>query len=92
MVIGFYIALHSDSSLSFFPENKISECTRKLPCEIVIEGERECGVSEVCYHKTFYNIENEEIAIINVKNTIKQDVIRVHEGFWKKEELIAELN
>ena len=45
--MSFYIALPSDSSVQYFPENKISGFTTKLPREIVLDGSWECGVTEV---------------------------------------------
>ena len=52
-VMGFYFVPLSDSSAMYFPENKISEYTTKLPCEIVLDGEWECGLAEVHYPLTF---------------------------------------
>ena len=54
--MSFYIALPSDSSMQYFPENKISGFTTKLPREIVLPGEWECGVTEVRYPLTFFNV------------------------------------
>ena len=69
-VMGFYVALLSDSSSSYFSDNTISAYTTKLPHEIGLEGDWECGVSEVRYRKTFYNVEDREISITKVKTQI----------------------
>ena len=42
--------------MQYFPENKISGFTTKLPREIVLPGEWECGVTEVRYPLTFFNV------------------------------------
>ena len=46
-----------------FPENKISGYTTKLPLKVVLEGDWECGLAEVHYPLTFYNVVNDEFAI-----------------------------
>ena len=55
-VMGLYIALPLDSSAMYCPENLIVGFTTKLPCEIVLEGEWECGLIEVHCPLTFYNV------------------------------------
>ena len=44
---SFYIALPSDSSAQYFPENMLSGFSTKLPREIVLNGAWERGVAEV---------------------------------------------
>ena len=89
-MMRFYIALPSDSSTSYFLENTISGYTTKLPGEIVSVGDWECGVSEVRYPKTFYNVEGCEISITKVKNI--KVIMHLNQSFWEKDDLIAELN
>ena len=61
--MGFYAIILSDSGTSYFSENTISGFTTKLPRENILEGDWECGVSEVRFPKTFYNVEGHEISI-----------------------------
>ena len=51
---GFYITLPNDSSRDFFPENKPSEYTTKLPQWIELNGEWEIGLHSIAY--TQWNI------------------------------------
>ena len=62
---SFYIALPSDSSAQYFPENTLSGYTTKLPRDIVLNGVWECGVAEVRYPLTFFNV-SESMSIIKV--------------------------
>ena len=62
---SFYIALPSDSSAQYFPENTLSGYTTKLPREIQLDGSWECGVAEVRYPLTFFNV-SEDMTITKV--------------------------
>lgn len=56
--MSFYITLPSDSSMNFFPENKISHFITRLPTPIELKGEWEVGLVEFIYPHTWYNINN----------------------------------
>ncbi|GBN66757.1 hypothetical protein AVEN_169116-1 [Araneus ventricosus] len=60
--MSFYVTLPSDSSLHYFPNNKISSFVTQLPTPICLEGRWEVGLAEIIYPYTWYNI--------NVKNNI----------------------
>ena len=62
---SFYIALPSDSSTQYFPENTLSGFTTKLLREIVLNGTWECGVAEVRYPLTFFNV-SEDMTLTKV--------------------------
>ena len=54
--MSFYITLVSDSSMSYFPNNKISHFTTRLSIPIELKGEWEVGMVEFVYPHTWYNI------------------------------------
>lgn len=54
--MSFYVTLISDSSLSFFPHNKISQFTTQLPSPINLNGEWEMAIVDFIYPHTWYNV------------------------------------
>ncbi|GBN56404.1 hypothetical protein AVEN_182660-1 [Araneus ventricosus] len=52
----FYVTLPSDSSLHYFPNNKISSFVTQLPAPIHLEGKWEVGLAEIIYPHTWYNV------------------------------------
>ena len=80
--MNFYIALPSDSSVLYFPENKISGFTTKLPREIVLDGSWECGATEVRYPLTFFNVVD-DVMISKAQNSDHQHTVSTT-GFHTK--------
>lgn len=56
--MSFYVTLPSDSSMNYFPENKISHFISRLPNPIELTGEWEVGLVEFIYPHTWYNVNN----------------------------------
>ncbi|GBM42280.1 hypothetical protein AVEN_234997-1 [Araneus ventricosus] len=54
--MSFYLTLPSDSSLHYFPNNKISSGVIQLPSPILLEGRWEVGLAEIIYPHTWYNV------------------------------------
>ncbi|GBM37872.1 hypothetical protein AVEN_193390-1 [Araneus ventricosus] len=54
--MSFYVTLPSDSSLRYFPNNKISSFVTQLPSPIILEGKWEVGLAEIIYPHTWYNV------------------------------------
>ncbi len=55
--MSFHLTLPSDSSMNYFPENKISHFITRLPQEIQLHGgEYECALTEILYPHTWYNV------------------------------------
>ncbi|GIY01470.1 hypothetical protein CDAR_196631 [Caerostris darwini] len=54
--MSFYLTLPSDSSLHYFPNNKISSFVTQLPSPITLDGKWEVGLAEIIYPHTWYNI------------------------------------
>ena len=103
---SFYIALPSDSSVQYFPENTLSGYTTKLPREIVLNGNWECGVAEVRYPLTFYNVLDDMVVMkarngdnmhaVTVDSFYAIDAVTNHlhisPGFYTKGEVIDKIN
>jgi hypothetical protein len=88
---SFYVALPSDSSTQYFPENTLSGYTTKLPREIQLDGSWECGVSEVRYPLTFYNVEDEMI-FIKAKGTFQHQIVRFSPGYYTTNDVLKKIN
>ncbi|GIY69569.1 uncharacterized protein CDAR_82081 [Caerostris darwini] len=54
--MSFYLTLPSDSSLHYFPNNKISSFVTQLPSPITLDGKWEVGLAEIIYPHTWYNV------------------------------------
>ncbi|KAF8784262.1 hypothetical protein HNY73_009966 [Argiope bruennichi] len=52
----FYITLPSDSSMNYFPSNKQSSYRTKLSAPLVLLGDWEVALSEVCIPRNWFNI------------------------------------
>ena len=55
-MMSFYVTLPSDSSLKYFPDNKISNFITQLPTPINLSGEWEVGLSEIIYPHSWFNV------------------------------------
>ncbi|GIY54860.1 uncharacterized protein CDAR_248761 [Caerostris darwini] len=54
--MSFYLTLPSDSSLHYFPNNKISSFVTQLPSPITLDGKWVVGLAEIIYPYTWYNV------------------------------------
>ena len=65
-MMSFYLALHSGSSFKFFPVDTLANFSMKLYEAVNLKGDCECGVVEMSYPYTFYNVEDEELSLTRV--------------------------
>ena len=63
---GFYLAFPIGSSLNFFHKNTLNNFTTKLYEAVDLKGERECGVEEISYYHTYYNVEDGELTLTKI--------------------------
>lgn len=70
----FYVRLPSNSSKDYYPKNKTSSYTTKLPDEIQLSGSWEVGLKEIQYPISWINVE-QHLGIFSV-NTLKVANIR----------------
>ena len=54
--MSFYVTLPCDSSLDYFPHNKISHFITRLPAPLELKGEWEVGVTEFIYPHIWNNV------------------------------------
>ena len=89
---SFYIALPSDSSTQFFPENTLSGYTTKLPRDIVLNGEWECGVAEIRYPLTFFNV-SEPMSLTKVYDPPPlQQTLQFLPGYYTANDVVSQIN
>ncbi|GFY67971.1 uncharacterized protein TNIN_431361 [Trichonephila inaurata madagascariensis] len=75
--MSFYITLPSDSSMHFFPENKISHFKTRLPSPVYLNGEWEVGLSEIIYPQSWLNVNGTnnyfryKVGDSNISSTVK---------------------
>ena len=56
MTSDFYLTLPSNASMKMFPDNTLAHYITDLPRRIDLTGEWECGLAEIQYPHTWYNI------------------------------------
>ena len=56
MATDFYLTLPSNASMKMYPDNTLAHYITDLPRRIDLTGEWECGLAEIQYPHTWYNI------------------------------------
>jgi len=56
---GFYLTLPSNASLDLHPDNTLTRYTTALPQRISLSGQWECGLVEMQYSHSWYNVTSE---------------------------------
>ncbi|GFT78283.1 uncharacterized protein TNCV_4451421 [Trichonephila clavipes] len=78
--MSFYVTLPSDSSMHFFPENKISHFKTQLPSSVYLNGEWEVGLSEIIFPHSWLNVNETnnyfryKFGDGNISSTVKQTI------------------
>ncbi|GFS74632.1 uncharacterized protein F54H12.2 [Trichonephila clavipes] len=78
--MSFYVTLPSDSSMYFFPENKISHFKTQLPSPVCLKGEWEVGLSEIIYPHSWLNVNETNNYFLykaddgNISSTVKRTI------------------
>ena len=69
MATDFYLTLPSNASMKMYPDNTLAHYITDLPRRIDLTGEWECGLAEIQYPHTWYNITDEDVwFFLNEKN------------------------
>ena len=71
--MSFYLAILSDSSHKFFPNNKTSSYTTKLAKEIILHEDYEIGLSSIHFPLTYYNVSQNEFKVFEVRESASFD-------------------
>lgn len=75
------ILLPSNSSLKNYPQNTLSKFTVQLPQPIdLTKGRYECGLAEIQFLRSWYNVQN---AYINIGYQGQQTKVIIKDGFYK---------
>ena len=75
----FYLTLPSNASMIEYPENKTSEYTVKLPCNINLSENFKVGISEIHYAHNFYNVSenNQSLIFYHENNVVFQLILNI---------------
>ncbi|GFS94027.1 uncharacterized protein TNCV_2573581 [Trichonephila clavipes] len=94
--MSFYVTLPSDSSMHFFPENKISHFKTQLPSPVCLNGEWEVGLSEIIYPHSWLNVNETNNYFLykagdgNISSTVKRIDVGCYETiFYVYSDLIS---
>ena len=90
----FTIVIPSNASMDIYPNNKLSYFKVRLPHRIELSNEWVCGLSEISFTKSWYNMPNgEKVAITNYPSDSELPTIQVDGGNYEKvEDLIHHIN
>ena len=61
MATDFYMTLPSNASMKLHPDNTLAHCITDLPQHLDLTGEWECGLAEIQYPHTWYNVTEEDV-------------------------------
>ena len=91
---GFYLTLPSNSSMSYFPDNTLTNYVTRLPKLFDLKGEWEVGLVEIQYPHTWYNVPencNMTISTHNNSETRHVEHFTIPAGHYKAPELIKRI-
>ena len=96
--MSFYLALPSDSSFRFFPENKTSSYTTKLPKEVAVYEDYEIGLSSIHFPLTYFNVRKDEFKIFKITDGLDPWVVsnfveieRIPDGRYPPDSMVEEM-
>ena len=96
--MSFYLALPSDSSFRFFPENKTSSYTTKLPKEVAVYEDYEIGLSSIHFPLTYFNVRKDEFKIFKITDGLDPWVVsnfveieRIPDGRYPPDTMVEEM-
>ena len=61
MATDFYLTLPRNASMKMYPDNTLAHYITDLPLRIDLTGEWECGLAEIQYPHTWYNVTEEDV-------------------------------
>ena len=64
MTTDFYMTLPSNASMKMHPDNTLSHYVTELPHRVDLIGEWECGLTEMQYSHTWYNVTENDVWLI----------------------------
>lgn len=80
------VVLLSNSSMEHHPNNTLSSFTVQLPQTLdLTRGEWECGLTEIQFHKSWYNITN---CWLKIKTQSIEREISIQDGFYDKPDVL----
>ena len=79
----FYLNLPSNSSMQYYPDNKISDYKTKLPKRLELNGNWEVGLADIKYPHTWYNIRKCKNFIDIFTTDLQINKIKIKAGYYK---------
>ena len=76
MATDFYMTLPSNASMKTHLDNTLTHYTTDLPRHIDLIGEWECGLSEMQYSHTWYNVTEDDVWLFLIEIDVPDDVTR----------------
>ena len=61
MATDFYLTLPSNASMKMYPDNTLAHYITDWPQRIDLTGEWQCGLAEIQYPHTWYNVTEEDV-------------------------------
>ena len=83
----FYLTLPSNSSMSYYPGNTLSDFTTRLPNPISLTGDWEVGLVEIQYPHNWFNVPSEESARTfrlrcRINDETNSHIFRIADGYY----------
>ena len=91
---GFYLTLPSNSSMTYYPNNTLTNFVTRLPKLFDLKGQWEVGLVEIHYPHTWYNIPNNcAITVASHVNTDNREIFTfdLEAGYYTTSELLTRL-
>ena len=97
MSSDFYLTLPSNASADLHPENTLTHYITTLPQRIRLSGQWECGMVEIQYPHSWYNVrsDNASFAIATTNSRENYDISKgkIEAGYYHRpERMIAAIN
>lgn len=80
----FYLTLPSNSSLSYFPNNTLTNYTVKLPQTIDLKGDWEVGLVEIIYPHSWYNVHKGDVnfTVVTQREPVVLKKVAIDAGYY----------
>ena len=91
-VSQFYVTLPCNSSIKYYPDNKLSSYTTKLHTPLNLSGEWEVSLVECIYPRTWYNISGDTCKVYyKGKHEPQLEIVKIPPGYYETvEEILYE--
>jgi len=90
---GFYLTLPSNASMDLYPENTLTRYVTSLTQIISMSGQWECGLVEIQYPHSWYNVRSDKTMFAIVTDSGYKIGVTIEVGYYDRpERTIAAIN